>query len=206
MEETDHSVNDADTNSQDGSGEDNNSSDDDDDGQSNNRGDDNNDDGQETLEIDDVPLSFSQNGYVFERSSQLEDYKLRANELSQISLWEFVSTVDQTLKPTNWTDEEPDEDLEEDENTHDQGTCTGPYNLHVEHRDYLKKIQRVRVHHWKHFVPVPIGPALPRCDRPKLYPKYARLMLIFFKPWRTEADLRGDASDWPDAFAKFTES
>ncbi|KAF9643180.1 hypothetical protein BDM02DRAFT_3075467, partial [Thelephora ganbajun] len=47
------------------------------------------------------------------------------------------------------------------------------------------------------------GPAIPRRDRPELYAKYARLMLIFFKPWRKETDLRGGAIDWLEAFNEF---
>lgn len=52
----------------------------------------------------------------------------------------------------------------------------------MEHRDYGKRAQRVRTHSWKHFVPVPIGPALPRRDRHK------------------------NTADWPEAFSKFMES
>ncbi|KAF9786786.1 hypothetical protein BJ322DRAFT_1003671, partial [Thelephora terrestris] len=71
------------------------------------------------------------------------------------------------------------------------------------HPDYLRKVQRSRKNPCKHFVPVPIGPAIPRRDRAELYAKYARLMLILFKPWRKEADLRGDAADWPEALDNF---
>lgn len=39
-------------------------------------------------------------------------------------------------------------------------------------------------------IPVPIGPGIPRRDKPELRARYCRLMLIFFKPWRQASDLR----------------
>jgi hypothetical protein len=33
------------------------------------------------------------------------------------------------------------------------------------------------------FVPVLIGPSLPRHDRPNVDERYSRLMLMMFKPW-----------------------
>jgi len=162
-------------------------------------------------EDNDVHLSFSRSGQVFERSSQVEDYKLRAKELDRLSVWDFISTVDKVTK-TPGTDEpfseEPDdiEDNDEPLTSVDRSTNTGPYELHITHREHGKKVQHVRTRCWKHFVPVPIGPAIPRRDRPELYAKYARLMLVLFKPWRVEADLRGGAKDWPEAFSLFMES
>ncbi|KIK53153.1 hypothetical protein GYMLUDRAFT_146703, partial [Collybiopsis luxurians FD-317 M1] len=52
-------------------------------------------------------------------------------------------------------------------------------------------------------VPVPIGPALPRRDREIVYERYSRLMLIFFKPWRSPSDLREDNQSWSQAFEAF---
>ena len=173
--------------------------------------DDDDEDNSRSGDTDDVHLSFSHSGHVFERSSQVEDYKFRAEELSHVSVWDFVSTVDQIPKSVDRTDEDCDEEPDENEDidslpASDRGKRIGPYKLQVEHRDYNGKVQRVRTHQWKHFVPVPIGPALPRCDRAELYPKYSRLMLVLFKPWRTEADLRGSSKDWPEAFSEFAES
>ena len=159
---------------------------------------------------DDVHLSFSRNGNVFERSSQVEDYRLRAKELDSLSVWDFLSTVDQVPKPTTRIESNFDERLSDEDEDNvsacDDDTGSGPYELHLEHREHKKKIQRVHTHHWKDFVPVPIGPALPRRDRPEVYPKYARLMLILFKPWRTEADLRSGANSWAEAFDDFVKS
>ncbi|KAJ7649266.1 hypothetical protein B0H17DRAFT_958557, partial [Mycena rosella] len=52
-------------------------------------------------------------------------------------------------------------------------------------------------------VPVPIGPALPRRDMEDLKQKHARLMLIFFKPWRHARDLREEGESWDQAYLRF---
>ncbi|KAJ7194624.1 hypothetical protein C8J57DRAFT_1108526 [Mycena rebaudengoi] len=52
-------------------------------------------------------------------------------------------------------------------------------------------------------VPVPIGPGIPRRDKEHLRPKYCRLMLIFFKPWRHAQDLKGPHLSWEQAFDEF---
>ncbi|KAJ7112149.1 hypothetical protein C8R44DRAFT_585330, partial [Mycena epipterygia] len=52
-------------------------------------------------------------------------------------------------------------------------------------------------------VPVPIGPAIPRRDKPEMYARYCRLMLIFFKPWRHANDLRIQGQSWEEAFNAF---
>ncbi|KAJ3761500.1 hypothetical protein EV360DRAFT_37618, partial [Lentinula raphanica] len=52
-------------------------------------------------------------------------------------------------------------------------------------------------------IPVPIGPAVPRRDRPQVFERYARLMLILFKPWRSHNDLCRSGQPWSEAFAEF---
>ncbi|KAJ7626987.1 hypothetical protein FB45DRAFT_749408, partial [Roridomyces roridus] len=55
-------------------------------------------------------------------------------------------------------------------------------------------------------VPVPIGPGIPRRDKPEIYPRYCRLMLIFFKPWRHAKDLRDAGQTWEKAFELFIQT
>ncbi|KAJ7932300.1 hypothetical protein B0H13DRAFT_1593532, partial [Mycena leptocephala] len=52
-------------------------------------------------------------------------------------------------------------------------------------------------------VPVPIGPGIPRRDKPDAFARYCRLMLIFFKPWRHAKDLRTRGQSWQEAFNIF---
>ncbi|KAJ8582753.1 hypothetical protein M405DRAFT_692565, partial [Rhizopogon salebrosus TDB-379] len=47
------------------------------------------------------------------------------------------------------------------------------------------------------------GPAIPQRDREYVYPKYCRLMLILFRPWRTVSDLKHVNETWVDAFHSF---
>jgi len=158
----------------------------------------------------DVRVTFSRTGDVLECSSQVINYRFRAKELDHLSVWDFTSTVDQISKSRRQNNDE-DEDEYEDENIESERDSvenkqSGKHELHPEHPEYLRKIQRVRRDPCKHFVPVPIGPAIPRRDRPELHAKYARLMLMLFKPWRKEADLREDATSWWEALDKFLKS
>lgn len=52
-------------------------------------------------------------------------------------------------------------------------------------------------------VPVPVGPSLPRRDKPEQVERYCRMMLILFKPWRTVSDLKETDEGWVLAFEKF---
>ena len=183
-----------------------------DDGESNNDNDtvaEESDDETDIDNEDNVHVAFSRTGDVFERSSQVTNYRLRAKELNHLSVWEFTSTVDQVSKSrrqnSDWDDDD-DDDEPEDEDTLIENKRNSAHELHAEHPEYLHKVQRIRRDPCKQFVPVPIGPALPRRDRPELYAKYARLMLILFKPWQKEADLRGDSTTWTEAFEEFQKS
>lgn len=52
-------------------------------------------------------------------------------------------------------------------------------------------------------VPVPIGPSLPRSDRPDFRERYCRLMLVLFKPWIVVEDLLSTFTMWSEAFKHF---
>ena len=93
----------------------------------------------------------------------------------------------------------------EDHHRTSRGRKSRTFPLHPQHAQSHRKAQRVRNNPSTYFVPVPIGPALPRRDRPELYPKYCRLMLILFKPWRVAEDLRTPGQSWAQAFEEFLE-
>jgi len=178
------------------------------------------DDETDVDEGDDIHIAFSRTGDVLERSSQVTNYRFRAKELDHLSVWEFTSTVDQVSKSQHQNGNRDNDSDDDDENDDDDNNESEDFNEDVSiaskqksvheldpaHPEYLRKIQRTRKNPCIHFVPVPIGPAIPRRDRPELYAKYARLMLILFKPWRREADLRAGASNWPEAFEEFLKS
>jgi hypothetical protein len=167
------------------------------------------DDETDANDEDEVRVAFSRTGDVFESSSQVTNYRFRAKELDHLSVWEFTSTVDQVSKSQHRNsdrDDDVDDNELEDEDILTESKQASTYELHPQHPEYLRKIQRVRKNPNKHFVLVPIGRAMPRRDRAELYAKYARLMLILFKPWRVEADLRGNIASWPEAFDEFSKS
>ncbi|KAF8064260.1 hypothetical protein FPV67DRAFT_1395183, partial [Lyophyllum atratum] len=49
-------------------------------------------------------------------------------------------------------------------------------------------------------IPVPIGPSIPRRDGIDVQERYARLMVILFKPWRNAMNLRSKNKTWSEAF------
>ena len=57
------------------------------------------------------------------------------------------------------------------------------------HPEAMSHIPQVRAPN-RRFIPVPIGPGIPRRDRDNAKDHYCRLMLILFKPWRHAKDLR----------------
>lgn len=53
-------------------------------------------------------------------------------------------------------------------------------------------------------LPVLVGPKIPRRDRsPEERERGCRALLILFKPWRTEADLRDPGESWSSAYARY---
>ncbi|KAF9053995.1 hypothetical protein BDP27DRAFT_1242482, partial [Rhodocollybia butyracea] len=75
-------------------------------------------------------------------------------------------------------------------------------NEHPEAHTHVLKLERPS----SRKVPVLIGPAVPRQDRPAVWTRYCRLMLILFKPWKNLADLLMPHSTWSSAFEQFQAS
>ncbi|KAI0054516.1 hypothetical protein BV25DRAFT_1768404, partial [Artomyces pyxidatus] len=72
--------------------------------------------------------------------------------------------------------------------------------LSNEHPSYETHLSRLRQ---SSFVPVVLGPTLPRSDRSvEEYDKFCRAMLIIFKPWRTLVDLKGAGETWSEAYGR----
>jgi len=65
------------------------------------------------------------------------------------------------------------------------------------HKECSRKLVQLRD---RDAVPVLIGPATPRRDQPEARPRYCRLMLTLFKPWRTLVDLREGSQSWESTF------
>jgi hypothetical protein len=70
---------------------------------------------------------------------------------------------------------------------------------HYESRTHFLQVRR----HRNRLIPVPMGPRMPRRDQQAVYPKYCRLMLILFKPWRSVSDLKKGTQSWTEVFDEF---
>ncbi|THU76713.1 hypothetical protein K435DRAFT_704153, partial [Dendrothele bispora CBS 962.96] len=70
---------------------------------------------------------------------------------------------------------------------------------HPQHTTHLIKVRSPQ----QRLVVVPVGPSIPRRDKPEVYERYCRCMLLFFKPWRIPSDLRKPSQSWSAAFEEF---
>jgi hypothetical protein len=175
-------------------------------------------------EGDDVTIAVAKSGTVVQCSSQVHDYRFRAFELRHLSVWQFISSVDKITNPKSrqqLSDDETigSEDQEIMSNKEAVDGCEGgipksflpsqgskkskTFQLHPEHMQYGMRAQRLRRDPFAYYIPVAIGPALPRRDRELVYAKYCRLMLILFKPWQEVGDLREAGETWIQAFDQF---
>ena len=179
----------------------------------------------ESEENEDVTIAIVGGGTVVQCSSQVHDYRFRAPGLSHLSVWQFISSVDKVLNRTSQryihSNDTVSSDEDEDMVSHDHDEDVDPdvqgcgprggrkgrrsqsFQLHSEHMQNGKRVQRLRSDPSTHYIPVPIGPALPRRDPGPRYAKYCRLMLILFKPWRVVDDLRDAGEMWVKAFDQF---
>jgi len=146
-------------------------------------------------------------GNIVLKTSQVADYLLRGKSFEQLCIWDCIAQVEKVSKKNypRTTDElvenvDSDSDEQCDNTAYTCNECAFLNN----HLQALSHILRVRLPE-KRYVPVPIGPAIPRRDRVKVWSRYCRLMLILFKPWRCASDLRTVGQSWEDSFVNFLE-
>ncbi|KAJ3559445.1 hypothetical protein NM688_g341 [Phlebia brevispora] len=166
----------------------------------------------------------NEEGKVVVKADQVSDYIYRPTELECISVWYFVRhSCKERIRKSKEDVDQMDEvnDSEMDVDSGDFENCVEAlklseldvvlnssrkrrptYRLLKDHPEWKKK--HVKICHPSDLrIVVPIGPALPRRDRPGVYAKYCRLMLVLFKPWRRMIDLREPGQTWSDAFETF---
>ena len=172
---------------------------------------------------EEVSISIGPDGKVSEMADQVSDYTLRPEKMGDMCLWDFVAKTEKLAGRTNMTNvDDPGHDDGEDgcslasdddsDNGNDErmGKRQGRGRKRVAryyflegHKERHRKYTRMRK---VDVIPVPIGPAIPRRDQPEVYERHCRLMLIFFKPWRTTGDLCKPETSWITAFAEFLET
>ena len=145
------------------------------------------------------------------KGSALTDYASRPLELDVLSLWDFVAHCHKTLlpkAPTHTTiGQLPDRtELPQPPVYHLPSDAITMHSLSnktlrftADHPEAAS--HGIKVRDYPHAtIPVLIGPSIPRRDRPELRERYCRLMLLFFKPWRTANDLHEPTRSWATSF------
>lgn len=169
-----------------------------------------NSDGNVTVDVDngsqdfdDVLLEPDASGSIRPRASQVIDYIYRGAQFESYSVWDCVRKLDKISHT--------DSNSEANEVNAPSRTRKKGRKLHKrsefmnEHPECETHILRERQES-KQYIVVPIGPAIPRRDREEVKEKYAKTMLLLFKPWRTLTDLKGESLSWSDAFENFSVS
>ncbi|KAK7038370.1 hypothetical protein R3P38DRAFT_2417563, partial [Favolaschia claudopus] len=167
----------------------------------------NEDNAEYTVHEDEVTLVVSEN-YVGV-SLQVLDYPCRSHDpvFNALSLWEHEEWV---TKVSLSSEEKRNERAELAEAqkvlmAHDTGrdrrkciTLRGRLdNQHPQASSHVARLRRSPL------VNVLLGETIPRPDRrPEEKEKWARAMLILFKPWRKASDLRDDNESWISAFER----
>ena len=151
--------------------------------------------------------------------NQVADYVYRGHALDELSLWDFVCQVEkqkkrnghlQTSAPLG-SDSDLDNESESDEDHCDVdilavSTCKRPAVRLLDSHTEFKTHELIVRSPTRRFVPVPMGPSLPRRDSTIDKEKYSRLMLIVFKPWRDAMDLKTTHLSWHEAFQSWKTS
>ena len=168
--------------------------------------------------VDEFMIGTDADGNMFPRTNQVDDYRYRPDELGHVCLWDFCAQVDKIQKRKARGDARRDvlDAIDSGSGTDDDHELPEPVVIdlgvlddtsyrrpcfqflpeHVEHGTRHARVRRPQ----QRFVPVPIGPSLPRRDREDTMARHARLMLILFKPWRRVSDLRAACDSWAEAY------
>ena len=185
------------------------------------------------IEDDEVTISTQEKGKLFAKANQVSDYQLQGKDLENWCVWDFISRAEkirirQACRRKDFSEnvdnnmivnqsDDDDNELVNGENTARSSNLAeistpnasgGHQKLivhfqseHIEATTHCSSIRSLD----KKFIPVPIGPSLPRCDQEEVKARYCRLMLILFKPWRHANDLRLLGQSWELAFSEFLE-
>jgi hypothetical protein len=154
----------------------------------------------DAVDHDEVAISVNDDDQIIAHPSQLTDYKHRAQQLDNLSLWDFCAQTEKI----NTTHESDFETTDINEILAYSGKKRPSYKFidpHDEHHTHTLRI----MHPDSQRVPVLIG-SVPRRDQTETYMRYCRLMLILLKPWRNAFDLRRANELWTAAFDEFQHS
>ena len=154
-------------------------------------------DQQHAMQSEEVVLTTDANGRVCAKADQVQDYVYRPNSLRGMNLWQYISrtfkekmrtgrkrSMDGDLEATHEYTE-----LELEHALNSSQSCLSAFRLREDHPEHDTHCVRM-LRPWEASIPVPIGPMLPRSDRDKTRERFARVMLLLFKPWTDVRTLR----------------
>jgi len=144
-------------------------------------------------------IQSSENDKKFVLVNTRIDYQYRSENLSNICLYDFVSTS--YKKKMNASDMKylskttvPEEEEEVNRKGRPPNERFPFQNQHPQATTYLM------MKYSQPHVPVLYGPQIPRRDRDDTRERYSRALLTLFVPWRTVSDLCDVSQKWEDAF------
>ncbi|KAF4617233.1 hypothetical protein D9613_005788 [Agrocybe pediades] len=138
---------------------------------------------------EDIRISSNDDGSLVGHANQSADYQLRGNGLRSACLWDYCASINKKkVARDKINSNEPSQKYKQ-------------YNFDGDHSESNSHLQ-VQLPNIDSFIPVPIGPALPRRDRNDQYERYCRLMLILFLPWKYPEDLKTSDESWREAFER----
>lgn len=167
-------------------------------------------------DTEDVLVDVNQDGDLVQKASHVQNYIHRGHSLEHLSLWDFCAQVDKVsgrLNKNAQSEEGTPGDREECPNNEELTIfeVLASESFKRPKDNFLEAHQDHGTHHHVmvapsfRWIPVPIGPAIPRRDKKHCHPRYCRLMLMLFKPWRTCSDLRTTGQAWEEAFNTFAQ-
>jgi len=133
------------------------------------------------------------------------DYQLRPDGLDECCLYDYVCCWQKTKRcmqaSMEMTDEEKTENGIEHETSGSDGADIFQFRDPHPQRDAWGV--RFRPNHGNYFVLLR-GPVIRSRDRDAA--RFARQILLLFKPWRTVSELRKDGQKWTESFAEFEQA
>lgn len=182
------------------------------------------------IEVDDAGVLVQKSSYVmdyihrgplfkdvnlWEFNTQIDKQRKKRQKANHAPVDIYLNMAEDDSSSSNANSDEDESTMNEDTNS-SQNESTSELLASVkrirpkcdfleEHDDFHSHYQMVRSPLLK-FVNVPTGPSIPRRDKDYCSARHARLMLMFFKPWRHATDLRAVGQSWSTAFAEFSTS
>ena len=163
-----------------------------------------------------------QDGNLIACMNQVDNYRFRSWALQHVCLWDFCAQINK-IKQRRGADDMIDHGGDSDCLTEAESDAVELTTSRVPALDVLgdtsyrrpcfqflsnhveSKTRQLRMRHpSKRYVPVPIGPPLPRRDHEVFMARHARAMLLLFKPWRSASDLQEGNDSWTAAYNAWT--